>query len=103
MPLNFPDTSDPLEGSFNNASRALAEMQENLEKMKVKYGTGSQFYQRQQFLFECLVDMQAKAINEINLLRRANQLAMINSSAKDLIIDSLQSGIPIKRLLELYA
>lgn len=100
MPLYLPDTNDPLEATFNNASRALAEMQENLEKMSIKFGTGSSFYQRQRFLFECLVEMQEQASKEINELRKAYKLATINQTAQSLIITSLQSGMSERQLLD---
>lgn len=97
--LEIPDTKNELEAIFNNASCALFEMQENIEKMGVKFGTGNQFYQRQKFLFDCLVEMQDAATKEINALQQAYHLATINQRAQALIITSLQSGLSEKQLL----
>jgi hypothetical protein len=98
--LSLPDTSDPLEEVFNNGSRALAEMQENIEKMGVKYGLASHLYNRQKFLWQCLADMQEAATKEINTQRQAYQLACINQQAQEMIITSLQSGMSERQLLE---
>lgn len=97
--LEIPGTNSDIETTFNNASRALFEMQENIEKMGVKFGTGNQFYQRQKFLFDCLVEMQDAAAKEITILQQAAKLADINQRAQALIITSLQSGLSEKQLL----
>jgi len=97
--LELPDTSDRLEEIFNNASRALFEMSENIEKLRVKFGEGSQFYQRQKSLFDCLVEMQDAAAKEITALNKAYKLATINQRAQQLIINSLQTGLSEKQFI----
>jgi hypothetical protein len=97
--INLPDTSDRLEEVFNNASRALFEMNENIEKMRIKFGEGSQFYQRQKFVFDCLVEMQDAAAKEITAMKQAYRLAEINQRAQQLIINSLQSGLSEKQFI----
>lgn len=77
-------------------------MSEQHEQLKKKYGESSKLYLKLLEQSNSLVRMQLLAADEINNLRQALHLANINLKAKDIIIDSLESRIPFKRLLELY-
>lgn len=88
--------------AFDEASKVLLEMEEQREIIKKKYGEQSKLYLKLLEQSNSLVRMQLLAADEINNLRQAIRLATINLKAKDIIIDSLESRVPVNRLLELY-
>lgn len=82
-------TEQDFKNIIDNGSRAILEMTEEFEKMKVKYGTGSQFVKRREFLLNCLIEMHEEAVNEINNLRNALKMAAINNKALELAQDAM--------------
>lgn len=91
-----------LQDTFDESSRVLIEMSEQREEIKKKYGESSKLYHKLLEQSNSLIRMQLLAADEITHLRQSLHLAQINLKAKDIIINSLESRVPIQRLLELY-
>ena len=88
-------TEEDFKNIIDNGSRVILAMSEELEKMKVKYGTGSQFVKTKEFHLNCLITMHEEAVNEINNLRNALRMAMITNKAMEMAQDSMVESFAV--------
>ena len=77
-------TEEDFKNVIDNGSRVIMAMSEELEKMKIKYGTRSQFVKTKEFHLNCLIEMHEEAVNEINNLRNALKSAIIINKAMEI-------------------
>ena len=88
-------TEEDFKNIIDNGSRVILAMSEELEKMKVKYGTGSQFVKTKQFHLDCLIELHEEAVNEINNLRNALKSAMITNKAMEMAQDAMVESFAV--------
>jgi hypothetical protein len=99
--VDLTKSEDELNLIFDRASKAIIEMSEEIEKLKVKFGTGSEFVKRKEFLLNCTVEMQERAASEINDLRKSLKLASVTNMALEAVLMSFDTGVHTDRLLKL--
>lgn len=99
--INLNASASELHLVFDRASKIFIQLQDELEKLKVKYGTSSQFVKIKQFQLDVLIEMQETAANKINELINALQIATVTQEAQSLIISSLTTGVHTEKLLKL--
>lgn len=80
---------------IDNGSRVILAMEEELEKMKVKYGTSSQFVKTKKFHLDCLIEMQEACVNEINSLRSALKMATITNKAMEIAQNAMVESFAV--------
>lgn len=95
-------TEEDFKNVIDNGSRVILSMSEELEKMKVKYGTASQFVKTKEFHLNCLIEMHEEAVNEINNLRNALKMAMINNKAMELAQDAMVESFAVNLHTDQY-
>ena len=93
-----------LEKIVDEASRILLEMNNEVEGLKIKFGTESKLYKVKRFDLDSLIVFHEIAVVEINSLRHALKLAKINSNARnmaeELLVESLATKIHSDNLAE---
>ena len=86
-----------LEKIVDEASRILLEMNNEIEGLKIKFGTESKLYKVKRFDLDSLIVFHELAVVEINSLRHALKLSAINMKARDmgeeLLVESLATKI----------
>lgn len=87
--------------AFDAASRAILEMNQELEELKIKFGERSQLVIKRVAHINAIIDMQDIAAAEINAARQALELARINGRASDLLLTSFATGMHTDRLIRL--
>lgn len=88
-------TEEDFKNTIDNGSRVILAMSEELEKMKIKYGTGSQFVKTKQFHLNCLIELHEEAVNEINNLRNALRMAIITNKAMEMAQDAMVESFAV--------
>lgn len=63
-----------MERAFDEGTKVLVEMSEEIDLLKKRYGDHSHFVVKKQDALRILVDMQAKAVETIDLLYKMNQM-----------------------------
>lgn len=63
-----------MERAFDEGTKVLVEMSEEIELLKKRYGDQSHFVVKKQDALRVLVDMQAKSVETIELLYKLNYM-----------------------------
>lgn len=99
-------TEQDFKNIIDNGSMVIIEMTSELEKLKAKYGSESKFVKARKFQIECLIELHEATVNEINELRKALRMAIINNKAQemamDLMAESFVQNIHTDELAEQY-
>lgn len=89
-----------MERAFDDGTKILVEMSEEIELLKKRYGDHSHFVVKKQDALRILVDMQAKAVETIDLLYKMNymrekQYEIANNMAELLIANHIVPMFPL--------